>query len=329
MKIMEQSPRHAVITLDGDILLYFYGNTINKVTVPAPNGSTFVKVYKSFKFIVALDSIGRIWTNYGKTSNKKDKISLFQMEPDVNFIDVSCGDDFFVALDDFGNLWSCGYNQSGQLGLGDNVDKVNMLTQVESETTFTSVSCGTYHTLAIDAFGDLWGCGSNLSNELGIVSHNYRIKKLILIPTPFKPTKIFCGDHSVILDNENLWFFGTNKKIGPIKLSINIKNICCHNDQTIILDDIGNIWDLEFGLFDFINNKDIDYSLRKLNTPSIEIVSASCEYRGYISVLDENNNLWGGGSSKYSKLEKILNNVSLLNGQILQKNTIKATNNQL
>lgn len=66
-----------------------------------------------------------------------------------------------------GNLWSCGLNQDGQLGLNNNANR-NILTRVSSDTAFEAVSCGDNHTMAIDINGNLWGCGSNWYGEIGL-----------------------------------------------------------------------------------------------------------------------------------------------------------------
>ena len=64
------------------------------------------------------------------------------------------------------NLSSCGDNEFGQLGLGDNVDRL-AITIVDS-SLWSSVACGDNHSLAINYVGELWSWGNNESGQLGL-----------------------------------------------------------------------------------------------------------------------------------------------------------------
>lgn len=83
------------------------------------------------------------------------------------------GETKFIAIDDEGNLWTCGNNRSiqldlnvftkvifvncgimkmkifRQLGLNDELDR-KVFTQVPNRENFIMVSCGYHHTAAID-----------------------------------------------------------------------------------------------------------------------------------------------------------------------------------
>lgn len=64
----------------------------------------------------------------------------------------------FVIID--GNIWACGSNHFGQLGLGDCNDR-NLLTKVVSDQIFVAVNCEHYHTIALDENGNMWTCGTH------------------------------------------------------------------------------------------------------------------------------------------------------------------------
>ena len=66
-----------------------------------------------------------------------------------------------------GELWTCGRNNSGQLGLGDNVDRTTF-TRVGTSTDWEKVFAGNYSFYAIKTNGTLWGWGENGDYQLGI-----------------------------------------------------------------------------------------------------------------------------------------------------------------
>ena len=100
----------------------------------------------------------------------------------------------------------CTPNEDGQLGLQDNHHR-NVLTKVPSNNLFTSISCGTYHTIALDIEGNIWTCGSNKYGQLGFndtVGQNVLTKVPLDFPvdnlsnvTPIEKTKVK-GAHTII-----------------------------------------------------------------------------------------------------------------------------------
>ncbi len=68
-----------------------------------------------------------------------------------------------------GDLWVCGSNSYGQLGLGDNRHH-SMLTQIP-DIKVKTVACGNCYTVVIDFEDQLWVCGDNnigIGNQLKI-----------------------------------------------------------------------------------------------------------------------------------------------------------------
>lgn len=71
-----------------------------------------------------------------------------------------------MIIDSNNNIWACGSNYSGNLGVGSTDDEEFPL-QVSSLGNVTEISVGYNHTLALDSFGNLYAWGYNNFGALG------------------------------------------------------------------------------------------------------------------------------------------------------------------
>lgn len=131
-----------------------------------------------------------------------------------SFTDVSGGVGFSVALDDTGQAYAWGQNSHGQLGDGTLTDSA-LPVQVEapSSVSFTQISSGNDHTVALDASGQAYAWGFNLNGELGNgtkTSANTPVK--VTMPTGVIFTNVSGGmGYSVALDSSGqAYAWGTN-----------------------------------------------------------------------------------------------------------------------
>ena len=72
-----------------------------------------------------------------------------------------------VLLDGKGNAWATGANDSGQLCLGDDIDRL-IPERIELDARIVDVAVGGAHTLLLDKDGNVFGCGSNTMGQLGL-----------------------------------------------------------------------------------------------------------------------------------------------------------------
>jgi alpha-tubulin suppressor-like RCC1 family protein len=163
---------------------------------------------------------------------------------------VSCGKDFTILIDMNDNLWSFGCNQSGQLGLGDTIDR-SIPTPVlyqDKNLKCKSAICGRDYVMVIDMNNDILGFGYNESGELGLGDNINRY-----IPTymgqNFKAKSISCGQcHTIIIDlDDNIWCCGLNEdgQLGlgyyvdryiPTKLQgIKARSVSCGSNHSMII----------------------------------------------------------------------------------------------
>jgi alpha-tubulin suppressor-like RCC1 family protein len=115
----------------------------------------------------------------------------------------------FFATNSLNQLFCCGLNNDGQLGLGDYTQR-NSLTY-QGSTTAIQLSLGYKHTIVLAGNGTLWSCGHNGWGELGLNDTIHRIN-FARIGTDVDWTNISCnGHHNLALKtNGSIWSWGTN-----------------------------------------------------------------------------------------------------------------------
>lgn len=138
----------------------------------------------------------------GGLQNKNVKFPI----PNIRIKSVSCGG-FHTALIDLNNdVWVCGANGYGQLGLG-HAQSLLIPTPLNIKAKF--VVCGGNNTMLIDLNNNLWGFGRNDYSQLGLGDNIHRnIPVLISEKIGF----VACSDFHTIIINSNfeVWVCGRN-----------------------------------------------------------------------------------------------------------------------
>lgn len=130
-------------------------------------------VYGSHSVIVVQSSTKSFGANgYGQLGNGTAVDSWLPVTVTGTFSTVSIGGSHSVALDTTagsGNVWTWGLNTSGQLGNGNFETKTSPVPVAlpSGVSRFTAIAAGGYHTLAIDADGNVWAWGLNSFGQLG------------------------------------------------------------------------------------------------------------------------------------------------------------------
>lgn len=151
------------------------GTTIDKSTPVQINGLTNITaVAGGGYYSLFLKSNGTVWAcgynNKGQLGDGTniDKSTPVQVIPTWigNIVAVASGYDhsLFVKFD--GTVWSCGNNNSGQLGDGTMSSKSNAV-QVNGLTNIIAVDCGANHSIFLKNDGTVWACGNNNMGQLG------------------------------------------------------------------------------------------------------------------------------------------------------------------
>lgn len=96
-----------------------------------------------------------------------DQFYPTQVGSHYDWVAVSAGLDYSLGVESDGTLWSWGDNGGGQLGLGDEIDRVSP-TQVGTATDWAAASAGFHSPLALKSNGTLWAWGNNDFGEPGV-----------------------------------------------------------------------------------------------------------------------------------------------------------------
>ena len=170
--------------------------------------------------ILVLKNDGTLWgsgfNGYGQLGLRDytNRTTLTKITTNTdNIKSVYCGSSYTVILKNDGTLWGCGWNDYGQLGLGDESNRT-IFTQITTNTdNIKSVYCGYHHTIILKNDGTLWGCGYNGEGQLGLGNTTYRNTFTQITTNVDNIKEVYCGfNHTLILKNDNtLWGCGQNK----------------------------------------------------------------------------------------------------------------------
>ena len=130
---------------------------------------------------------------------------------------LSFNQNYSLAIDENGDVYSWGYNRYGELGRGETLEVCGSYScglNIEKVSTLSNIiliEAGYSHVLALDANNTLWAWGTNKDGELGTGDVN---------DTVSEPVKVV---------------FDSNE-------SINIVQISAGSDFSCVLDDKGQVW---------------------------------------------------------------------------------------
>lgn len=117
-----------------------------------------------------------------------------------NWAKVYAGNNFSLAINNLGELWSWGSN-GGKLGLGTNTGYVTTPTQVGFTSDYQQISCGDNHVLALKKDGSIYGWGSNSYGQIA-QSTTDNAASPVRIGSDSDWTKVVAGtNHSLFLKN--------------------------------------------------------------------------------------------------------------------------------
>ena len=183
-------------------------------------GTTWKSVACGGYSVTAIKTDGTLWgwglNNLGQlgnntTTNRSTPVTTFA--GGTNWKQVSCGVVHTAAIKTDGSLWTWGRGDSGQLGTGNGDSKNVPVTTFAGGTTWKSVVCGGYHTVAIKTDGSLWTWGKNSDfGQLGVNDITNRNTPITTFAggTNWKQVSTLEGNHTTAIKTDgSLWTWGS------------------------------------------------------------------------------------------------------------------------
>lgn len=176
-------------SVDGDQLIYtpgvdFEGSDSGQLTVSdTRGGSVVLQINTSVRYWqwvgnggargLGLKTDGTLWgwgnNTFGRLGMGFSSVSYgrpVQVGTDTDWAQLAVGYHHVLALKEDGTLWAFGSNEHGQVGVPTNGDHQMAPVQVGSDSDWSSIHVGKYHSFAIKPNGDLWGWGRNDTSQL-------------------------------------------------------------------------------------------------------------------------------------------------------------------
>ena len=250
------------------------GDTTNRTTFTqiTTNTDNIKEVYCGGSYTIILKNDGTLWScgndNHGQLGlgDASARLTFTQVTTNADDIkSVYCGGAHTFVLKNDGTLWGTGYNQHGQLGLGDNSHRYTF-TQITTNTdNIKEIYCGMEHTLILKNDGTLWGCGDNEYGQLGLGDTTNRTTFTQITTNTDDIKSVYCGYyHTLILENDGtLWSTGynddgrlglgdTTNRTTFTQVTTNTNNIKSLPNQYII-PTIIKVYDLNTGLIETLD----------------------------------------------------------------------------
>ena len=141
--------------------------------------TTFNKISAGKDFILALDGEGDIWVygnnSYGQLGNGNLDNSFEgfnKITSSGKFKDIQAGENYTIAIDLNGNIWSWGDNTYGQLGKNTIGGYDSSTAKRTNGTIFKKIITGTSTVMTIDEKGRTWGWGNNEFGQIIVFGEN-------------------------------------------------------------------------------------------------------------------------------------------------------------
>jgi alpha-tubulin suppressor-like RCC1 family protein len=151
------------------------GNTL--VPTRVGTASNWTKISADNTHNLALNTAGELWGWGGNTvfelgfnSSGSPQTTPIQMGSASNWTQISAGQNYSLAINSLGELYSCGTNTNGVTGQGTTTGTTTTLTRVGSLSNYSKLGAGTSHAFAITTSKTLLGWGLNSQTRLGIVT---------------------------------------------------------------------------------------------------------------------------------------------------------------
>ena len=139
---------------------------------------------------------------------KQTQPTLVEALAGIKTTSIACGHWHSMMLSEFGDVYSCGWNEHKQLGHSQDTPVVAVPTLIklppedEDDTNFLSISCGERHSVAVSEAGAVYTWGWNRYGQLGRSTDGDVDGKPEVIDAKIQAVKAHCGYWNTLLVGE-------------------------------------------------------------------------------------------------------------------------------
>lgn len=187
-------------------------------SLPIPNDIPIVKMTCGIDHILMISKRGDLFS-FGL--NGRGQLGLGDIQPQnqpklvkalagIKVVSIACGYWHNVALSEFNDVYTWGWNEHKQLGHSPDVPVIAIPTlielpsEVEDETNFVSIGCGERHSVAVCETGAVYTWGWNQYGQLGRSTEEIVDGKPQVIDAKISAVRTYCGCWNTLLVGEML-----------------------------------------------------------------------------------------------------------------------------
>ena len=226
-------------------------------------------------------------------------------------VSVSAGYYHTAFIKSDGSLWITGYNNYGELGLGDTSNRSSPVQVVSSGVV--SVSAGTHFTTFIKSDGSLWGMGYNANGELGDGTTTQRNTPIEIISSGV--VSVSAGHYSTrfVKSDGSLWAMGQNNngELGdgtatdrstPVQiLSSDVASVPRGYQHSVFTKSDGSLWATGYNNHGQLGDGTTTQRTTPVQVVSSGVVSVSGGFN-HTTFLKSDGSLWATGYNSHGQL---------------------------
>jgi len=299
------------------------GTTTASYTPAAVAGVTNIKnIAAGYYHTIALTNGNDIWAwgsnKCGELGNGESgvyKKTPVIVSTTINAQKIVGGLAHSIALNTSGNIWGCGLNSYGELGMG-NTNLLSSFTQNANINNVKDIALGYYHSVAVKTDGTVWTWGDNYLGQLGTGNTTNNLTP-VSVAGITGVTAVAAGYyHSLALKSDGtVWAWGNNTygQLGtgnttnsyvPVKISAlsGITAIASGEFFSLALKSDGTVWAWGSNVFGFLGDGTTTSKSSPVQVLNLTGVTAIASKNAHSLALKSDGTVWAWGANSYGQL---------------------------